>query len=91
MDIKCVLTQLAAARIVLGNFPVVPAVKIEERRIISKLSDYVPIEEPEPEPEPEEAPASTPAPKPPTRLNETKRHHYFGANNNCFASCSKFN
>ena len=39
MDPKCVLTQLAAARIVLENLPQFPAVNIEERRIVSKLSD----------------------------------------------------
>ena len=96
MDIKCVLTQLAAARIVLENLPVVPAVKIEESRIVSKLSDCVPVEEPEPEPEPEPTPAPAPVPVPPTPvetpapLKEAKRHHYFGANNNYFASCNKF-
>lgn len=87
------MTQLAAARIVLENLPQVPAVKIEESRIVSKLSDCVPVEEPEPEPEPAPAPAPVP-PTPieaPVPMKDVKRHHYFGANNNNFASCNKFN
>lgn len=49
IDIKALLTQLAAARICLEKLPPVPAVKIEEDRIVSKVSDCVPAEEPEPE------------------------------------------
>ena len=79
LDIKCVLSQLAAAWIVLEKLPAVPAVKIEESRIISKLSDCIPVEDEEPEPAPEPVP-----------MKETRRHHYFGANNNYFASCNKF-
>ena len=96
VDMKCILTQLAAARIVLEKLPVVPAVKIEENRIVSKLSDCVPVKEEEPGPEPELEPCPDPVPptlveEPPVPVKDTKRHHYFGANNNYYASCNNFN
>ena len=98
VDIKCLLTQLAAARICLEKLPAVPAVKIEENRIVSKLSDYVPVEELEPEIEPEPEPVKEPCPAPvpdvkeePVPVKEVKLHHYFGANNNYYASCNNFN
>ena len=90
VDIKCLLTQLAAARICLEKLPAVPAVKIEENRIVSKLSDCVPVEEPEPVKEP--CPAPVPEVKEePVPVKEVKRHHYFGANNNYYASTNNFN
>ena len=65
MDIKCFLAQLAAVRIGLEKLPPVPAVKIEESRIISSVSDCVPVEKPEPpKPKPAPAPAPKPAPAP---------------------------
>ena len=78
MDIKVLLTQLAAARICLENLPVVPAVKIEENRIVSKVSDCVPAEEPEPEPKP--APIVE-EPKPQLKCVSTKTNHESVTNN----------
>ncbi|KAK8896778.1 alpha-actinin [Tritrichomonas musculus] len=64
MDIKCFLTQIAAARIVLEKLPPVPAVKIEENRIISSVADCIPVEKPEPKPAPKPAPKPEPKPAP---------------------------
>ena len=76
MDIKVLLTQLAAARIVLENLPAVPAVKIEEDRIVSKVSDCVPAEEPEPTPAP-----IVEEPKPQLKCVSTKTNHESVTNN----------
>lgn len=69
MDVKAFLAQLAVAKICLEKLPPVSSVKIEENRIISRLSDCIPVEEPVPKqapvkpvPVPKQAPVSVSVP-----------------------------
>ena len=63
VDEKALLTQLSAAKICLEKLPPVD-VKVEENRIISHLSDCVPVEEPPAPVEEPPAPVAVPEPAP---------------------------
>ncbi|KAK8857753.1 alpha-actinin [Tritrichomonas musculus] len=71
IDEKALLTQLSAAKIYLEKLP--PAnVKVEENRIISHLSDCIPVEEPPAPVEEPPAPIAVPTPVPATVEPETE-------------------